>query len=71
MTTLKVFANGQWHNIGPDIDTINKINKNFKILANKIEELESRLEKLENRNTPTGNDYFDEIQRQIEEGCYF
>jgi site-specific DNA-adenine methylase len=71
MTTLKVFANGQWHNIGPDIDTINKINKNFKILANKIEELESRLEKLENRNTPTGNDYFDEIRRQIEEDCYF
>lgn len=47
------------------------INKNFKKLVDKIEELESRLEKLENRNTPTGNDYFDEIRRQIEEGCYF
>lgn len=68
MATLKVFANGQLHNIEPDIDTINK---NFKILANKIEELESRLEKLENRNTPTGNDYFNEIRRQNEESCYF
>ena len=68
MTTLKIFANGQLHNIGPDIDTINK---NFKTLINKIEELESRLEKLENRNTSAGNDYFDEIRRQIEEGCYF
>ena len=68
MTTLKIFANGQWHNIGPDVDAINK---NIKTLINKIEELESRLEKLENRNTPTGNDYFDEIRRQIEEGCYF
>ena len=68
MATLKIFANGQLHNIGPDIDTINK---NFKILANKIEELESRLEKLENRNTSAGNDYFDEIRRQIEEDCYF
>ena len=68
MATLKIFANGQWCNIGPDVDTINK---NFKTLINKIEELESRLEKLENRNTPTGNDYFDEIRRQIEEDCYF
>lgn len=68
MATLKVFANGQWRNIGPDVDAINK---NFKTLINKIEELESRLEKLENRNTPTGNDYFDEIRRQIEEDCYF
>lgn len=68
MTTLKIFANGQLHNIGPDIDTINK---NFKTLINKIEELESRLEKLENRNTSAGNDYFDEIRRQIEEDCYF
>ena len=47
------------------------INKNFKKLVDKIEELESRLEKLENRNTPTGNDYFNEIRRQIEEDCYF
>lgn len=68
MATLKVFANGQLHNIEPDIDTINK---NFKILANKIEELESRLEKLENRNTSAGNDYFDEIRGQIEKDCYF
>ena len=68
MATLKIFANGQLHNIGPDVDAINK---NFKTLINKIEELESRLEKLENRNTPTGNDYFDEIRRQIEEDCYF
>lgn len=68
MATLKIFSNGQLHNIGPDIDTINK---NFKTLVNKIEELESRLEKLKNRNTSTGNDYFNEIRRQIEKDCDF